>query len=106
MSDMFGRFSKLSPPGIELEPSDRRVISSFVEMRVIHAGGGGALHRKECHFDDVIGSLPAIPSLPTEFAERLKMVTSVHDISDGLLAGDNLFHKTYMLSDSAVVCSF
>jgi len=53
----------------------------------------------------VIGSLSAIPSLPTEFAERLKMVTSVHDISDGLLAGDNLLQETYMLSDSAIVRS-
>jgi len=41
----------------------------------------------------------------TEFAERLKMVTSVHDISDGLLAGDNLLQETYMLSDSAIVRS-
>jgi hypothetical protein len=50
MSDMFGRSSSLSLPVIELEPSDRRIISGFVEMRVIHAGGGGALHRKNATF--------------------------------------------------------
>jgi hypothetical protein len=44
LSDTFRRCRKLSLPVIELQPSDHRIKSSFVEIRVIHAGGGGALH--------------------------------------------------------------
>jgi hypothetical protein len=39
-----------------------------------------------CHLQDLIGSLAAIPSSPTESARRLRIEESLHDISDGLLA--------------------
>jgi hypothetical protein len=58
-----------------------------------------------CHFRDLIGSLEAIPSPPTESARRLRMEESVHDISDGLLAENDIFWKTYRLSESRAVRS-